>query len=62
MLTVMVQDRWSIVAGIVLSVLTLVLVMVVVFLEWVSDSWGQAAVPRVDSNQYRPEGHAIHLG
>jgi hypothetical protein len=33
MLTVMVQDRWSIVAGIVLSVLTLVLVMVVVFLE-----------------------------
>jgi len=33
MLTGMVQDRWPIVAGIVLSVLTLVLVMVVVFLE-----------------------------
>jgi hypothetical protein len=33
MLTVMVRDRWSIVAGIVLSVLTMVLVIAVVFLH-----------------------------
>jgi hypothetical protein len=33
MLTVMVRDRWSIVAGIVLSLLTMVLVVAVVFLR-----------------------------